>query len=126
MCIRDSFGTGYSSLAYLSQLPVQTLKIDRSFIQDILVDANDEAIAVAIIQLGKSLNLSVVAEGVESAAQADFLLRHGCSQAQGYLYSRPVAPGDILSRWGRKQGQGQGREHDASQGESGSTEECAG
>ena len=122
----DDFGTGYSSLAYLSQLPVQTLKIDRSFIQDILVDANDEAIAVAIIQLGKSLNLSVVAEGVESAAQADFLLRHGCSQAQGYLYSRPVAPGDILSRWGRKQGQGQGREHDASQGESGSTEECAG
>ncbi|WP_051933624.1 EAL domain-containing protein [Massilia sp. BSC265] len=106
----DDFGTGYSSLAYLSQLPVQTLKIDRSFIQDILLDANDEAITVAIIQLGKSLNLSVVAEGVESKEQAAFLLRHGCRQAQGYLYSRPVAPGDILSRWGRPQEQ----EHDES------------
>ncbi|RZA36573.1 MAG: EAL domain-containing protein, partial [Lysobacteraceae bacterium] len=96
----DDFGTGYSSLAYLSRLPVQTLKIDRSFIQAIPLDTNDEAIAVAIIQLGKNLNLSVIAEGVENAEQADFLLRHGCRQAQGYFYSRPAAPGDILSRWG--------------------------
>ena len=95
----DDFGTGYSSLAYLSQLPVQTLKIDRSFIQDITRGANEAAIAVAVIQLGKSLNLSVIAEGVESEEQAAFLLRHGCRQAQGYLYSRPVAPDDILSRW---------------------------
>ncbi|MCC2956234.1 EAL domain-containing protein [Massilia sp. IC2-477] len=95
----DDFGTGYSSLAYLSQLPVQTLKIDRSFIQDISVDANDEAIAVAIIQLGKSLGLAVVAEGVENEEQAGFLLRHGCRLAQGYLYSRPAAPGDILAHW---------------------------
>ena len=109
----DDFGTGYSSLAYLSQLPVQTLKIDRSFIQDITLDANDEAIAVAIIQLGKSLNLSVVAEGVESAEQAAWLLRHGCRQAQGYLYSRPVAPDDILSRWGRNQEQGQDGSNEA-------------
>ncbi|CAN7460114.1 bifunctional diguanylate cyclase/phosphodiesterase [Massilia sp. LjRoot122] len=99
----DDFGTGYSSLAYLNQLPVQTLKIDRSFIQDIATDANNEAIAVAIIQLGKSLNLSVVAEGVETEAQAAFLQRHGCRLAQGYLYGRPAAPGDILSRW--RQGQ---------------------
>ncbi len=99
----DDFGTGYSSLAYLSQLPVQTLKIDRSFIQDITLQSNDAAIAVAIIQLGKSLNLSVVAEGVESAEQAAFLLDHGCRLAQGFLYSRPVAPGDILSRWRTEQ-----------------------
>lgn len=114
----DDFGTGYSSLAYLSQLPVQTLKIDRSFIQDILVDANDEAIAVAVIQLGKSLNLSVVAEGVENEEQAAFLLRHGCRQAQGYLYGRPVAAGDILSRWGRTQAHG----HDRTKHEAGAAE----
>ena len=95
----DDFGTGYSSLAYLKQMPVQTLKIDRSFIKDISTDANDEAIAIAIIQLGKSLNLSVIAEGVETDEQAAFLLRHGCNQAQGYFYSRPVMPEDLLQRW---------------------------
>ncbi|WP_338759152.1 EAL domain-containing protein [Massilia sp. METH4] len=95
----DDFGTGYSSLAYLKQMPVQTLKIDRSFIKDIHEDANDEAIAVAIIQLGKSMNLSVIAEGVETDEQAAFLLRHGCNQAQGYYYSRPVMPDDLLRRW---------------------------
>ncbi|MES2152874.1 MAG: EAL domain-containing protein [Pseudomonadota bacterium] len=95
----DDFGTGYSSLAYLKQLPVQTLKIDRSFIKDISTDVNDEAIAIAIIQLGKSLNLSVIAEGVETEEQAAFLLRHGCNQAQGYFYSRPVLPDDLMSKW---------------------------
>ena len=106
----DDFGTGYSSLAYLKQLPVQTLKIDRSFIKDISSDAragsdagnSDEAIAVAIIQLGKSLNLSVIAEGVENEEQAAFLLRHGCRRAQGYLYSRPVGPDEIVEQWGRE------------------------
>jgi len=117
----DDFGTGYSSLAYLSQLPVQTLKIDRSFIRNISTDANDEAIAVAIIQLGKSLNMSVVAEGVESAAQAAFLLQHGCRQAQGYLYSRPVAPDDILSRWGRVQEQGNDEANEAGASEASET-----
>jgi EAL domain-containing protein (putative c-di-GMP-specific phosphodiesterase class I) len=95
----DDFGTGYSSLAYLKQLPVQTLKIDRSFIKDISTDINDEAITIAIIQLGKSLNLSVVAEGVETDDQAAFLLRHGCNMAQGFFYSKPVLPDEILTKW---------------------------
>ncbi|WP_296944758.1 EAL domain-containing protein [uncultured Massilia sp.] len=103
----DDFGTGYSSLAYLRQLPVQTLKIDRSFIKDIAAgaqgdageQANQEAIAIAIIQLGKSMNLSVIAEGVETAEQAAFLLRQGCNRAQGYLYGKPVAPQQLLDAW---------------------------
>lgn len=95
----DDFGTGYSSLAYLKQLPVQTLKIDRSFIKDIASDADDEAITIAIIELGRSMQLSVIAEGVETQEQAAFLLRHGCRLAQGYFYSRPVTAHDIVERW---------------------------
>jgi len=86
----DDFGTGYSSLSYLKRFPLDTLKIDRSFVKDIATNAGDKAITAAIVALGRNLGVEVVAEGVETHAQAEVLRALGCSVVQGFLYSRPV------------------------------------
>jgi EAL domain-containing protein (putative c-di-GMP-specific phosphodiesterase class I) len=94
----DDFGTGHSSLSYLKRFNVDTLKIDRSFVKDTPDDPEDSAIAIAVIALGHGLRLKVVAEGVETSAQVDFLRAQGCDEIQGYLLSRPV-DGDAFAHW---------------------------
>jgi diguanylate cyclase (GGDEF)-like protein/PAS domain S-box-containing protein len=93
----DDFGTGYSSLAYLKRLPINTLKIDKEFIGDLTTDPDDAAITSTVITMARSLELTVVAEGVETEAQMQFLREHGCDQIQGYWLSRPLDPHSCLA-----------------------------
>jgi EAL domain-containing protein (putative c-di-GMP-specific phosphodiesterase class I) len=93
----DDFGTGYSSLAYLKRLPLYEIKIDKSFIDDTPTDPNDTAIVQMILSMARHMGLKVVAEGVETREQADFLLAHGCDALQGYLFAKPAPVSDWLA-----------------------------
>jgi len=94
----DDFGTGYSSLNYLRNLPLDKIKIDKSFVQDVLDDEGDATIVRTIIQLGKNLGMQVIAEGVETRAQEAYVMAQGCHEGQGYLYSKPL-PAEELATW---------------------------
>ena len=91
----DDFGTGFASLRYLTSYPVSRIKIDRSFVAKISEDAQDAAIVRSLIAMAHNLGLSITAEGVETAAQAAFLLGEGCEEAQGFLYAKPLSAADF-------------------------------
>ncbi|WP_456666839.1 bifunctional diguanylate cyclase/phosphodiesterase [Bradyrhizobium sp. USDA 3240] len=91
----DDFGTGYSSMSLMKQFPIDTIKIDRSFVRDLPDDSEDVAIAQAIISMGKALGMTIVAEGVETSEQQEFLRAHACDEMQGFLFSRPLPPRDL-------------------------------
>jgi EAL domain-containing protein (putative c-di-GMP-specific phosphodiesterase class I) len=91
----DDFGTGFSSLSYLRQLPLQCLKIDQSFTRSMLQDPNAEKLTQAIVAMGNALKMTIVAEGVETREQMNWLLAHGCHIGQGYFFSPPVPPEDV-------------------------------
>jgi diguanylate cyclase len=94
----DDFGTGYSSLSYLQKFSIDALKIDQSFVRRITTAPNETTIVTAIISMGRSLNLTVVAEGVETRQERDFLQAHYCHEAQGYFFSRPLAAEEFASQ----------------------------
>jgi EAL domain-containing protein (putative c-di-GMP-specific phosphodiesterase class I) len=94
----DDFGTGYSSFSYLRQFRVSKLKIDRSFVRDVAVNPDDAAIASGIIGMAKSLNLKVIAEGVENEAQMSFLRAHQCDEIQGYYFSKPLTVDKVAEK----------------------------
>ena len=93
----DDFGTGYSSLSYLKRFPIDTIKIDRSFVQDLHQDTDDAAICAAILAMSQQLGLNVVAEGVETREQLEFLRRHNCDHIQGYICSKPLPASEFLA-----------------------------
>ncbi len=97
----DDFGTGYSSLSFLRRFPIDTVKIDRSFVRDMTTDADDASIVRAVIGMGESLHLNVVAEGVETREQLAFLRRHGCPAGQGLHFGRPVIAAEFAEVLGR-------------------------
>jgi EAL domain-containing protein (putative c-di-GMP-specific phosphodiesterase class I) len=99
----DDFGTGYSSLSYLSRMPVDVLKIDKSFIDDILHSRQQMALVETIVNLARTFELAVVAEGVENDAQRAALAGMGCHYGQGYLFAQPLTPSDFVDYLGARQ-----------------------
>jgi EAL domain-containing protein (putative c-di-GMP-specific phosphodiesterase class I) len=95
----DDFGTGYSSLSFLKRFPIDTLKIDQSFVRDLATDADDAGIVSAVVDMGKNLNMCVVAEGVETPEQYSFLKQHHCPEAQGFYFSKPVSSAAVARQF---------------------------